>query len=152
MEWTALLATLFGAAIATGSSVLVETRKNRHDLAVDWSKTKREVYVAFITALTQVRSELLALSKRSGMTEAERDEVARQVFARCYELRYQLELCAPGEVVQRALTYFRTVRSLRNLVAAGKGVSDAEWESNTRQAKRMLDALHEAMRADLRSG
>lgn len=149
MQWTTFLATLLGAAIAMGTSLLVQARKDRQDLAAEWRKTRREMYMTFLAVLAQSRSELLALSKKSGMTEDERDELARQVFARSYEARHHLELVAPSEVAGSALAYFRTVRGLRNLVAAGKGVTAPEWGPAAKDAKRALDAVQDTMREDL---
>ena len=149
MQWTTLLVTLLGAAIAMGTALLVQARRDRHDLAAEWRKTRREMYMTFLAVLAQARNELLALAKKSGMTEANRDEMARQVFARCYEPRHHLELIAPREVSEPALAYFRSVRSLRNLVAAGKGITDPEWKPHATQVKRALDTAQEAMREDL---
>jgi hypothetical protein len=150
VQWTTLLATLVGAAIAMGTSLVVQARKDRNQLAAEWRQTRREMYLIFLSELTKARSELLALSKRSDMTEAEHDETARQVFARCYEQRHHLEVVAPPEVAEAALAYFRTVRGMRNAVAAGKGVTGPGWEANSRQVKRTLETVQEAMRGDLR--
>jgi hypothetical protein len=149
VEWTTLLGTLLGAAIAMSTSLAVQARKDRHDVAAEWRRTRREMYMAFITALAKARSELLALSKQSGATGTELDETARQVFAPCYEPRQHLELVAPSAVTEPALAYFRTVRGLRDLVADGKSVGDAEWGPNAKQVKSTLDTTRDAMRTDL---
>jgi len=56
MEWTTLLATLLGAAIAMGTSLLVESRRDRRDLAAEWRRTQRDLYADFLTSLAQARS------------------------------------------------------------------------------------------------
>jgi hypothetical protein len=150
VQWTTLLATLVGAAVAMGTALAVQTRKDRHDLAAEWRQIQRETYMTFLSGLARARSELLALSKKSGMTETEHDEAARQVFAPCYEQRHHLEVVAPPDVADAALTYFRTVRGLRDVVAAGKGITDPKWEANARNAKRALETLQEVIRGDLR--
>jgi hypothetical protein len=149
VEWTTLLGTLVGAAIAMSTSLAVQARKDRNDVAADWRRTRRDMYLAFIASLTQARNELLALSKQSGMTDAELDEAARRVFAPCYEPRQHLELVAPPEVTEPALGYFRTLRALRDLVAAGRREGDAEWERVVKLVKSTLDTTQVAMRADL---
>jgi hypothetical protein len=149
VQWTTLLATLVGAAIAMGTSLVVQARKDRHDLAAEWRQIRREIYMTFLSALAKARSELLALSKKSDMTDVDRDETARQVFAPCYEQRHHLEVVAPSAVAKAALAYFRTVRGLRNVVAAGKGVTDPEWEANAGHMKRALQTVQESMRHDL---
>lgn len=149
MQWTTILATLAGAAIAMGTSLVVQARKDRHDLAAEWRQIRREMYMTFLSVLAKARSELLALSKKTDLTEVEHDETARQVFAPCYEQRHHLEVVAPPDVAKAALDYFRTVRGLRNVVAARKGVIDPEWEANARQIKTTLETAQKAMRDDL---
>lgn len=150
VDWTTLAATLVGAAIATATSLLTEIRKGRRDAVAEWQRARRDVYVEFLIALTRARSGLLALSKNTdGMTAKELDEKARQVFAPCYELRHQLELFASHKVVEAGLTYFRSVRELRNLVAAGNGPKGDQWERGMEKLKHMRQVVHEAMRGDL---
>jgi alkyl hydroperoxide reductase subunit AhpC len=136
------------AAIAMGTSPVVQARKDRHDLAAEWRQIRREMYMTFLSVLAKARNELFALSKKSDMTEAEHDEAARQVFAPCYEQRHHLEVVAPPDVAKAALVYFRTVRGLRNVVA-GNGVTEPDWEANARQIKHSLETVQEAMRDDL---
>jgi hypothetical protein len=152
VQWTTLLATLVGAAIAMGTALAVQARKDRHDLAAEWRHTRREMYMTFLSGLAKARSELLALSKKSDLAEAEHDETARQVFAPCYEHRHHLEVVAPSEVAEAALAYFRTVRGLRDVVAAGNGVTAPEWEANASQLKRTLATVQNVMRDDLQRG
>ncbi|WP_410663333.1 hypothetical protein [Amycolatopsis sp. lyj-84] len=149
MQWTTLLATLVGAAIAMGTSLGVQARKDRHELAAEWRQIRRDMYMTFLSVLARSRSELLALSKKNDLTEAELDETARQVFASCYEQRHHLEVVAPPAVTKAALACFRTVRALRNVVAAGNGVTDPEWKANAGQIKHTLESVQSAMRDDL---
>lgn len=115
IQWTTLLATLLGAGVAMGTSLLVESRKDHRELLLesrkhnrdvtsDWRKARRDLYAALLAVLTQARSELRHLSVNSDMSEGERTQMARRAFARCNELRYQLELLAPAEVVPRSPT------------------------------------------------
>ncbi|MGH3696797.1 MAG: hypothetical protein ACRDRX_22910 [Pseudonocardiaceae bacterium] len=150
MEWTTLLGALLGAAIAMGTSLMVEMRKHRHDVAAEWRRTRRELYAAFLTSLAQARAELLDLAANTGLSEAERSQTAWRVFARCYEVRHQLELFAPPEVVDPALAYFRTVRGLRDAVRGGLRREDPEREHYTDRVKVALETTREAMRADMK--
>ncbi|MGH3887760.1 MAG: hypothetical protein ACRDSZ_14545 [Pseudonocardiaceae bacterium] len=150
MEWTTLLGALLGAAIAMGTSLTVEMRKHRHDMAAEWRRTRRELYAAFLTALAQARAELLDLAANAELSEAERAQVAWRLFARCYEVRHQLELFAPYEVVEPALAYFRTVRDLRDAVRGGLRPADPERERYTERVKIALENAREAMRADMK--
>jgi Sec-independent protein translocase protein TatA len=160
MQWTTLLATLLGAVVAMGTSLLVEarkdhrellleSRKHKRDVTSEWRKTRRDLYAGFLAVLTQARSELRHLSENPEMPEAERTQMVRRAFARCYELRYQLELFAPAEVVNPALAYFRCVRSFRNAVGRGMRHTDQEFERHAEQMKDTLADARNAMRKDL---
>ncbi|MEU1086219.1 hypothetical protein ABZ401_05185 [Streptomyces sp. NPDC005892] len=58
MEWMTLVATLLGAVIAMGSTLLVEARKDRREAAGEWRRSRRELYGAYLGTLSQVRGEL----------------------------------------------------------------------------------------------
>lgn len=159
-QWTTLLATLLGAGVAMGTSLLVEARKDRrqllleshkhnHDVTSEWRNTRRDLYAGFLAVLTQARSEARHLSENTELSEDERTQLVRRAFARCYELRYQLELFAPAEVVIPALAYFRCVRGFRNAVGKGMRHTDQEFERHTEQMKNTLADARDAMRKDL---
>ncbi|MEV4976683.1 hypothetical protein [Streptomyces scopuliridis] len=44
MEWTTLLATVLGAAIAMGATLLVEVRKERREAMGERRRSNRELY------------------------------------------------------------------------------------------------------------
>jgi hypothetical protein len=147
--WTTLIATLIGAAIATVTALLTENRKGRHDAAAEWRRTRHQMYAALLTSLSQARNGLLALlNNHADMTAEERNEAARRLFAPCYEHRHQFELVASHSVHGPALRYFREVRKLRDLVAAGHGPQGELAEENAK-IKRTLDHVIKLMRADL---
>jgi len=159
-QWATLLATLVGACVAMGTSLLVEARKDhrelvredrRHtyDVMSEWRKTRRDLYAAFLAVLTQARGELGHLSENTEMSERERTQMARRAFRRCYELRFQLELFAPADVVDPALAYFRCVRSFRYAVGEGLRHTDQQFEHHAEQMKDTLAAARDAMRKDL---
>ncbi|MFJ6738904.1 hypothetical protein ACIQOU_08360 [Streptomyces sp. NPDC091279] len=149
MDWTPLLATLLGAAIATGSALLVELRKDRREAATEWRRSKRELYGAYLGVLSQVRSELQLIILDRGMSEAERKIAARQSFARCYEIRYQLEVFAPRAVVEPALDYFRSVRRAREATIRGMSNGDEGYEIAFQEVMEALTAVRAAMRLDM---
>ncbi|MFD6529469.1 hypothetical protein [Streptomyces sp. NPDC060184] len=149
MEWMTLVATLLGAVIAMGSTLLIENRKDRREAAGEWRRGRRELYGAYLGTLSQVRGELQLLILDRTPADADRQVRARQSFAKCYELRYQLEVFAPRAVVEPALRYFRSVRRLRD--EAGAGVVDGD-DRCERAFVDVMDALAEvrdAMRLDM---
>ncbi|MDX3855664.1 hypothetical protein [Streptomyces sp. AK02-01A] len=149
MEWMTLLATVLGAAIAMGSTVLVEVRKDRREAIGEWRRSKRDLYGAYLGALSQVRGELALIILDRAMPDAERALIARQKFAGCYELRYQLEVLAPGTVVDPALAYFRSVRRLRDGTGTGMAHGDEECERAFREVMGALAQVRATMRLDL---
>jgi hypothetical protein len=149
MQWTTLMAALVGAVIAMTSTVLVEARKDRREAQGEWRRSKRELYGAYLASLAQVRSELKLIVLDRDMPDAERPAAARRAFARCYELRYQLEVLAPRAVVEPALTYFRAVRSLRDATAAGADRHAAGLDNLFDEVFSTLAEVRNAMRKDM---
>ncbi|OEJ21610.1 hypothetical protein AS594_39470 [Streptomyces agglomeratus] len=74
---------------------------------------------------------------------------ARQAFAKCYELRYQLEVFAPRSVVEPALIYFRSMRQLRDAAIAGLQDGDTEYERIFPEVMAALESTRNAMRQDM---
>ncbi|ANS65904.1 hypothetical protein SLINC_3680 [Streptomyces lincolnensis] len=159
-QWTTLLATLLGAGVAMGTSLLaearkdhrqllLESRKHERDVTSEWRNTRRDLYAGFLAVLTQARSESRHLSEDTEMSEAERTQLGRRAFVPCYELRYQVELFAPAEVVNPALAYFRCVRGFRDAVGRGMRHTDQEFEHHAEQMKNTLADARDAMRTDL---
>lgn len=150
MDWITLVATLTGAGIATATSLLTEMRKDRRNLAAEWRRTRRDLYVAFLGALVHSRSDLLTLSStEAAMAAGDLPLQARRIFAPCYEVRHQLELLAPDAVVTPALAYFRCVRRLRDLVGEGGRAGEERWDVLMGQIKETLRQVYATMRADL---
>ncbi|MFD0448694.1 hypothetical protein ACFQ10_50235 [Streptomyces indonesiensis] len=148
MEWTTLIATLLGAIIAMASTLLIEVRKDRREAQGEWRRSKRELYAGYLATLAQVRSELQLLILDRDMPDDERPVAARRAFARCYDLRYQVEILAPRSVVDPALTYFRAVRRLRDAAGASLGRQEVEREDPFNVIG-TLEAVREAMRKDM---
>jgi hypothetical protein len=157
VDWTTLVATLLGAAIAMSTSLMVEIRKGRHDTESEWRRTRRDIYAEYLTALSQARWELSGVAGNSELSDTERRAMANEIFARCYQIRHQLELYSPKSVLEPALTYFRTLRAFRNAIRDGlrDGAPDydeeTEYAAHVREAKAKFGRCRDAMRSDLNS-
>lgn len=155
VDWTTLVATLLGAAIAMSTSLVVEIRKARHDNESEWRRTRREIYAEYLTALTQARWELSGVAANSRLSDADRRAKANEIFARCYQIRHQLELYAPSTVVTPAVTYFRSLRAFRNAIRDGlrDGVPSPDAQSaygrHVSEVKAEFERCRDAMRADI---
>jgi hypothetical protein len=119
MEWTTLVAALVGAAIATATTLLTENRRDRREAATEWWRTRLDMYAPYLSGLAQACGGLGELSRsKRVMTDDEREDETRRLFAPCHELRHRFELVAPPDVLEPGLEYFRRARDLRNLVGA----------------------------------
>lgn len=156
MDWTTLVATLLGAAIAMATTLGVEIRKDRHDTEAEWRRTRREIYTEYLTVLSQARWELSGVAGGDELSQEARRTAANAVFSRCYQVRHQLELYAPDDVLDPALTYFRALRAFRDAVREGlrDGPSGngraSEYAAHVRQTKEDYGRCRDAMRADIR--
>lgn len=151
MDWTTLAAAALGAVIATGTSLLADRHKDRHDTQAEWRVVRRQLYGDFLEALAKARSDLIALARAN--TDPDSEDIAgatRAAFVPCYHPRQMLEALASDEVVEPALTYFRAVREVRDLVRRGGKDGHPEWDSALQMTTDTLDALLGAIRADLR--
>ncbi|WP_225840484.1 hypothetical protein [Streptomyces sp. NK08204] len=131
------------------STVLIEARKDRREAQGEWRRSKRELYGGYLATLAQVRSELQLMLLNRDMPDADRTVEALRVVARCYDLRYQLEVLAPRAVVEPALTYFRAVRRLRDAVGAGMDRQAVERERFFEDVMDTLRQARDAMRRDM---
>lgn len=150
MEWITLVAALAGAAIATGTALLTERRRDHREITAETRRERLETYSLLLTALSQACGEMQVLAKADQRLEAdERMTLARRAFSPCYALRYRCELVAPPEVVSLMLAYFRSVRALRGFVT---GDDFADRDQLERYESDMFDtrmAVIAAMRVDI---
>lgn len=145
-----LAATLVGASIAMGTSLIVEIRKARHDTDAEWLRSRRDIYAEYLTVLAQARMDLAALAHDSELPVADRPTTASQIFGPCYQVRHRLELYMPPDVEGPALTYFRTLRRFRTAVGANLRITDQpDYDDYAQEVKHALAGCRDAMRADI---
>ncbi|MET8684522.1 hypothetical protein ABZV77_09925 [Streptomyces sp. NPDC004732] len=149
MDWTTLLATVIGAVIALSSALFVEHQKGGRERAAEWRATRRELYSAYLAAISTARNELIALLLDRDSPLTERSRAARAAVSTCYGPRYELEILSPKSVASPAVTLFRCLRALRNAVAEGVVVGTPEADRITMAYDDALDAAREAMRQDM---
>ncbi|MEV4864610.1 hypothetical protein [Streptomyces ossamyceticus] len=114
MTWLPLLATLLGAVIALGSTLLVERRRERREDRSEHRKAKRGVYARYLAAHAEMRTQLRVLSVTSGLTDEERGYRAFTAYAACYAPRYELAVLAPEPVLSLARAFDWCARDLRD--------------------------------------
>ncbi|WP_329461125.1 hypothetical protein [Streptomyces sp. NBC_01431] len=64
---------------------------------------------------------------------------ANVVFARCHQIRHQLELCAPIVVLKAALTYLRALRAFHNSIRDGLRDGVADHHAQTMSATHVAE-------------
>ena len=65
--------------------------------------------------------------------------------------RFELSLLAPADVVEDAVTVFRRVQDIRDLLISGVGTGTAEYRAAQRAYYDAIKAMSDTMRKDLGS-
>ena len=121
MQWSSLAGTALGALIGVSATLFADRlrwRLGRQDMD---KATKRQTYADYLAALSNTRNELRGAARDESVVLADRARRAVEAFkaGEAYELRYQVELIAPGAVIDASDKAFRALRKLRDLVEAG---------------------------------
>ncbi|MFD5624375.1 hypothetical protein [Streptomyces yangpuensis] len=149
MTWIPLFATLVGAMIAMGSALLVERRKTQRETAVEWGRTRRQLYAKFLADHAQAGSDLRNIAATPGLDVSERYRQTRAAYAHCYTSRHELELLAPSAVVALAEECSGAVRMMRDVVSAGAQIDSDEFEELTQRYLDLRLQTRDAMRSDI---
>ncbi|WKD31430.1 hypothetical protein [Streptomyces xanthophaeus] len=152
MEWVTLISTMVGAAIATGSAVLLDRRRWQRERLDRETQTRRNLYGEYLACLSEARHTAGNVARDPDMLFPERRATARAAFGPCIGLRYQMTITAPTRVVDASEDAFRRLRDLRDLVMEGVSVTEPAYLAGRRSYDDALAALRLRMREDLRSG
>ncbi|MFJ4969762.1 hypothetical protein [Streptomyces sp. NPDC088755] len=150
MEWIPLVSTALGAAIGVGSTLLADRARWRRDRAGQDLDVRRQLYADYTAALSRIRTALNECAQEDIPT-AERTRKVREVFLTpgAYEIRHQLAIVAPPEIVDAARSAFVVLRDTRDLLAAGASVDDAAYADLEERFDAAVAALRSLMRLDL---
>ncbi|MGI5336624.1 hypothetical protein ACQEVS_04055 [Streptomyces sp. CA-181903] len=149
MEWTSLVGTALGAIIATASGALLERRRWRRERGERDAAVRRALYAEYLAGLAEARSAGAVLARNTAMDPADRFTTAREAFAPCIRLRYQMAITAPADVVRASDEAFRRLRDFRDRVIEGAGEADSAYVDGKSAYNEALSALQELMRQDL---
>ncbi|MFH9121464.1 hypothetical protein [Streptomyces globisporus] len=150
MEWIPLVSTALGAAIGIGSTLLADRARWRRDRAGQDLDVRRQLYADYTAALSRIRTALNECAQEDIPT-AERTRRVREEFLTpgAYEIRHQLAIVAPPEIVGAARAAFVVLRDTRDLLAAGASVDDAAYADLEERFDSAVAALRTVMRLDL---
>ncbi|MFI7276759.1 hypothetical protein [Streptomyces sp. NPDC049879] len=149
MAWFTLLSAVVGALIATGSTAFLEQRRWRRDRHDQGQTLRRELYGAYLAQLSATRNDFRSLARDEAATVPERAATARDSFAPCYGLRYQVAVTAPAAVVTASEATFRRLRDMRETVSDGTLAGETPYDRAGGHYEDALALLRTTMRTDL---
>ncbi|MEU0929954.1 hypothetical protein [Streptomyces malaysiensis] len=151
MEWATLASVAAGAVIATASGAFFDRHRWRRDQRAHLMGVRRTLYSEYLTCLSKARNAFRLLARDRDLGALERERSARECFAPCYELRYQMTITASAPVVEASEETFRRLRGMRGLAAAGVLADDDAYSGGRGAYEAALSGLRLAMRAELGS-
>ncbi|MEV5259358.1 hypothetical protein AB0L02_15055 [Streptomyces anulatus] len=111
---------------------------------------RRQLYAEYTSALSRIRTALNECAQED-IPAAERRRKVREEFLTpgAYEIRHQLAIVAPPEIVDAARLAFVVLRDTRDLLVAGASVDDAAYEELEERFDAAVTELRTVMRLDL---
>jgi hypothetical protein len=149
MQWATLVSAAVGAVIATASAAFLDRsrwHRERHERVV---AVRRDLYGEYLAALSQARNAFRGLARDRETEQPARERFARESFAPCYSMRYQMSIMAPQAVLVASEETFRRLRDVRDLAARGTLVGDEAYSGGRAEYEESLTRLRNAMRNDL---
>lgn len=150
MEWISLVSTALGAAIGVGSTLLADRARWRRDRAGQNLDVRRQLYADYTAALSRTRTALNECVQQE-IPAGERSLRVRELFLApgAYEIRHQLAIIAPPEVVEAARSAFVVLRDTRDLLVEGSSLDDAAYIEVEERFDAAVAELRTVMRLDL---
>ncbi|MFI7415134.1 hypothetical protein ACIBU0_41515 [Streptomyces sp. NPDC049627] len=152
MGWLTLISTLSGGVLGVGSTLVVESVRNRRDQRLRHAELRRTAYVRYLTALTETETALQTLALSRSTPIASSDVVAAFRSTGVIAARYELFLVAPAVVYDAAREAYDLLRAMRVAIATTTvvvGDESAEWQALHTPYDISLRKLRDAMRNSL---
>jgi hypothetical protein len=155
MEWVAVVGTLGGAVVGAGTTMLVDSIRARRERSIRMEDSQRQIYVKFLTALTQTDNAMQALAIGQSTPLSRADVTAAFRSNQMVAALYELELVAPKVVCDDAWAVYRKLRNIReaivteSLTVGAQGAGSAEWRGVHEPFLAALEQLRESMRRKL---
>ena len=151
MAWLSLASTLLGAVIGVGSAFIIDRDRFSREQKVNTLEQRRIVYADYLSSLSRTRNELRLAAHRDALPLEERVKLAEEAFkeGQTYELRYKVSLLAPVPLVEASDAAFRSLRRVRDVVAAGGVRGQADYIAARDDWEDAFASLREKMRRDL---
>ncbi|MEU6853038.1 hypothetical protein ABZ901_24300 [Actinacidiphila alni] len=149
MQWTALVSAVVGAVIATASAAFLERDRWHRERQERVVAVRRDLYGEYLACLAQARNAFRGIARDQEMDRVTRERSARESFAPCYGMRYQMSIMAPQEILTASDDTFRRLRDVRDLTAQGASARDEAYSNERAEYEKALTRLRTAMRTDL---
>ncbi|MGW1466140.1 hypothetical protein ACWCPT_17570 [Streptomyces sp. NPDC002308] len=149
MPWLTLAGAVVGALIATASTALLDRNRWRREQDDRLITARRALYGEYLTCLSQARNDFRSLARDRTVNLVERERSARDSFAPCYGLRYQMSITAALNVFDASEEAFRRLRDVRDLAAAGALAGGEAYSGGRADYEAALVRLRDAMRVDI---
>ena len=132
--------------------MLADRARWKRDQSREQSQLRRESYGSYLAAIIQAHEAMRSAAASGGSPDSRRDAITEAFrSADPYVRRFSLSLLAPADVVQDAVTVFRRVRDIRDLLIGGAGEETAEYRTAQRAYYDAIKAMSDTMRKDLGS-
>lgn len=149
-----LIGTALGAVIGVTTTLIAERARWNREHSSREKATKREVYGAYLGAMSLTLHHLRALRREEGLTREVRISRVGQTIAAegAYNLRYQVVITAPDQLGELAEHAFACLRAVRDRFDTADVGTDPGWDPAFNAADEALKELRVAMRSDLERG
>jgi hypothetical protein len=152
MNWGTQVSTVIGAMVGVSATLLADRVRYRRDQASRSHETRRDLYVRYLTSLTESSTSIrLAVIKETD--PAARYQVVLDAFRDSSVLsrRQEINLLAPADVKEKSDAAYRLLRQFRDLIetAPDLSLSSPEYVEALDRFDRARKDLEAAMRTRL---
>jgi hypothetical protein len=150
MDWGPLTSTALGALIGVATTLAADHLRAVRGRTDTDRAGRQKLYGDYLAALARTRNHL-RITARPATPPQERADSAARAFreGNAYELRYQIAVVAPRDVVEASTAAFRALRDLRDEVEQGAVATDHGYIETRERWDALLAELRIAMRRDL---
>jgi hypothetical protein len=152
MDWGTIIGTVTGAVIGVSATSLADRSRWHREQTARQTAIRRDLYAAYLAAVAQSWNEIRAAILYSDEAWPERARLASRAYrnSRVYELRYQMSITAPPNIVALSDQTMRGMRDLINRLNAGQTFDG--WDELRSDNQEWFDAfntMRRLMRLDL---
>jgi hypothetical protein len=152
MDWGVLASTALGAVIGIVTTLAADHLRAKRSREDRDESARQQLYGDYLGALARTRNHLRMAAWADSLPAEERARGAAEAFheSNAYELRYQIAVVAPRDVVEASTNAFRALRDLRDRVAEGALHTDDVYVETRLRWDALLAELRLTMRRDLK--